>query len=67
MKKNDTVFLQHILEAINQIEVYTSNVSYEQFLQERLLQDGVVRQLEIIGEASRNLSADFRDQHPEIS
>ena len=67
MKKNDTVFLQHILEAINQIEVYTSNVSYEQFLQERLLQDGVVRQLEIIGEASRNLSTDFRDQHPEIS
>jgi uncharacterized protein with HEPN domain len=67
MKKNDTVFLQHILEAINQIEVYTSNVSYEQFLQERLLQDGVVRQLEIIGEASRNLSIDFRDQHSEIS
>ena len=34
MKKNDTVYLQHILEAIKQIEVYTSNVSYEQFLKE---------------------------------
>lgn len=66
MKKSDTVYLQHILEAIKQIEVYTSNVSYEEFLQERLLQDGVVRQLEIIGEASRNLSSDFRDQQPEI-
>jgi uncharacterized protein with HEPN domain len=66
MKKNDTVYLQHILEAIGQIETYTTGVSYKQFLQERLLQDGVVRQLEIIGEASRNLSSDFRDRHPKI-
>ena len=66
MKKSDTVYLHHILEAISQIEIYTADLSYEKFLQDRLLQDGVVRQLEIIGEASRNLSSEFRDQHFEI-
>lgn len=48
-----------------QIETYIATVDHEQFLQERLIQDGVVRQLEIIGEATRNLSSEFRDQHPE--
>jgi len=52
--KDDTVHLRHILDAIEQIEGYLEGVSAEQFLQRRLLQDGVVRQLEIIGEASRN-------------
>lgn len=66
MKKNDNTYRQHILEAIEQIETYIFGVSYEHFLQERLLQDGVVRQLEIIGEASRNLSTEFREQHSEI-
>lgn len=66
MKKNDSVYLQHILDAIEQIEIYTSSKSYDEFLRERLIQDGVVRQLEIIGEASRNLSSEFREQQPEI-
>lgn len=66
MKKSDTVYLHHILDAIEQIETYIAGISYEQFLQERLIQDGVIRQLEIIGEASRNLSSQFRDQHPRI-
>ena len=64
--KSDAVYLQHILEAIQQIALYTSEVSYEQFLQKRLVQDGVVRQLEIIGEASRNLSPEFRNSQPQI-
>lgn len=41
-------------------------MSIERFLQEELLRDGVVRQLEIIGEASRNLSREFREKHPEV-
>ena len=48
MKKDDTVYLRHILDAIEQIEGYLKGVSAEQFLQRSLLQDGVVRQLEII-------------------
>ena len=66
MKKDDTVYLRHILDAIEQIRDYLKDVSAKQFLQERLLQDGVVRRLEIIGEASRNLSDELRQKHPEV-
>ncbi len=66
MKRNDTVYLSHIWDAITQIEIYTAGLSYDQFSRTRLVQDGVIRQLEIIGKASRNLSDDFRDQHSEL-
>ena len=66
MKKDDTVYLRHILDAIQQIRDYVQDVPAEQFLRDRLLQDGVVRQLEIIGEASRNLSAKFRQTYVEV-
>ncbi|MGQ9627081.1 MAG: HepT-like ribonuclease domain-containing protein [Anaerolineae bacterium] len=66
MRKDDTVYLWHILDAIGQIEDYLKGVSEGQFLQNRLLQDGVVRQLEIIGEDSRNLSGEFQKEHPEV-
>lgn len=65
-KKDDAVYLRHILDAITQIELYLQGVSQERFLQTKLLQDGVVRQLEIIGEASRNISNELRQQHPEV-
>jgi len=66
MKKDDSAYLRHILDAIEQIKNYLKGVSAEQFLQKRLLQDGVVRRLEIIGEASRNLSDGLRQRHPEV-
>jgi uncharacterized protein with HEPN domain len=65
-KRDDIVLLQDILDAIHQIESYLKRVSYRRFLNRRLLQDGVQHQLEIIGEAARNLSEDFRNQHPEV-
>jgi len=66
MKKDDTVYLRHILDAIERIAGYVQGVSAERFPHDRLLQDGVVRQLEIIGEASRNLSAEFRQTYVEV-
>ena len=65
MKKDDSVYLKHILNAISQIEEYVHGVSLEQFEQAKLIQDGVIRELEIIGEASRNLSNDLCQSHPE--
>ncbi len=55
MKKDDSVYLRHILDAIERIEHYLSGMDLSQFLQDVLRQDGVVRQLEIIGEASRQI------------
>ena len=58
MKKDNAVYLHHILDAIEQIESYTAGLSREEFLDRRMVQDAVVRQLEIIGEASRQLPDD---------
>jgi uncharacterized protein with HEPN domain len=68
MKKDDTVYLRHILDAIAQIESYLQDVTHTEFKQKKLLQDGVIRQLEIeiIGEASRNLGREFQKEHSEI-
>jgi uncharacterized protein with HEPN domain len=49
MSKNDTVYLSHILDAINQIEIYVTGLTYREFAENRLVQDGVIRQLEISG------------------
>jgi uncharacterized protein with HEPN domain len=65
MKKDDSAYLKHILDAICQIEEYVHGVSLEQFKQTKLIQDGVIREREIIGEASRNLSDDLCRNHPE--
>ena len=66
MKKDDTVYLRHIRDAIEQIGEYLEGVSVEQFMHKRILQDGVVRQLEIMGEASRNISNDLCQQYSQV-
>ncbi|HPS91608.1 MAG TPA: DUF86 domain-containing protein [Methanothrix sp.] len=66
MKKDDSVYLHHIMDAFAQIEIYTEGVSHEEFINNRLIQDGVIRQLEVMGEASRNLSEDTRNEYPHI-
>ncbi|MEQ1659748.1 MAG: DUF86 domain-containing protein [Hylemonella sp.] len=62
-------YLLHILEAIERIERYTADVDEMAFLNTPLVQDAVVRNLEVIGEASRNVEQhypDFARQHPDI-
>jgi uncharacterized protein with HEPN domain len=48
-------YLGHMLDAVGQIQTYTRDKNADDFLADRLLQDGVVRNVEILGEASRNL------------
>jgi uncharacterized protein with HEPN domain len=66
MKKDDSVYLRHIIDAFLKIERYTDGVTHEEFLSNSLLQDGVIRQLEVMGEAARNLSEDLRNEYPTI-
>lgn len=63
---DDAVYLQHILDAIARIEAYIENVSLPVFNDHTLIQDGVIRQLEIIGEGAKRLSRDLRDRHSHI-
>ena len=62
----DSLYLQHILDAIDRIEQYVA-VGHERFIAETVWQDAVIRQLEIIGEATKRLSPDLRARHPEIA
>ena len=63
--KNDRIYLKHILDAINKVEQYVQ-VGYDEFMAHSHWQDAVVRQLEIIGEATKHLSGELRDQYPEV-
>lgn len=66
MKKNDSVYLSHILDSIERIEEYTESMEKDDFLSSNLVQDGTIRQIEIIGEAAKNLSKELRDKYPQI-
>jgi len=65
--KNDTIYLRHILEAIEKIEHYLLNTTYKSFSANDMMIDAVVRELEIIGEASSKLSKEFKDNHPDVA
>lgn len=56
-ERRDRDFLQDIKEAIQRIGIYTEKLTYEEFLQDIKTQDAVIRNLEIIGEAAKNISA----------
>ena len=62
---DDVAYLKHILDAITKIASYIT-VGREEFAVESHWQDAVIRQLEIIGEATKRLSADVRTQYPEV-
>lgn len=62
-------YLGHILQAIERIRRYTDHTDEAAFLQGEMLQDAVIRNLEVIGEASRNIEhshPDFVAAHPEL-
>lgn len=66
MERDDSVYLRHILDAISRIEEYLQGVDEEAFHLRHLVQDGVIRQLEIIGEATKRLSNAVRADYTYI-
>jgi len=60
------IFIEDILKSIEKIEEYTCGMSREEFFRASQVQDAVIRRLEIIGEAAKNTSEDFRNKYPEI-
>jgi len=67
MSKAWRVFIEHILESISLIENYSSGFSKEEFLESIEKQDAIIRRLEIIGEAVKNLPLELRESYPAIS
>lgn len=69
MKKETIIFIQDIFESIEIIEKYTKDVSKEEFLDKEdnlQMQDAIIRRLEIIGEAVKNLPIGFKENYSEI-
>ena len=65
MSRDYSVFLEDIIEAIGYIREYTAGYSFEDFTKDRKTRDAVVRNLEIIGEAVKNIPEEIRSKHPE--
>jgi len=63
--KRDHLYLKHILHAIDKINEYVK-VGYDDFMSHSNWQDAVIRQLEIVGEATKHISMELRDLHDEI-
>jgi uncharacterized protein with HEPN domain len=64
--KADGVYLSHMRDAIAKIERYLTGTDYETFTGNDMMIDAVIRELEILGEAARNLSLPFIEEHPDI-
>lgn len=67
MKRDPQVFLGHISECIELIEIYLQEQTFESFKNSIQLQDSLIRRLEIIGEAIKNLPDDMKKKFPEVS
>lgn len=66
--KDPTVFVNHIFEAIQDINEYKKRTaSYDEFAENEMVQDAIIRKLEIIGEAAGNLPAEFITSHSQVN
>lgn len=66
MIRDDTVYIQDIIDSIEIIAEYINGKSELDFEQNIMLQDAVYRRFEIIGEASTKISENFKSDHPQI-
>ena len=64
--KRDEVYLRHMLDAVDRINGYVAGMVFSEFEADLMAQDAVIRQLSIIGEAARHVSATMQGDHPEI-
>ena len=67
MVKDDLAYIEHILDCIRKIKEFTNGLSLKNFSVNELVQDAVIRNIEIIGEASKKISSDTKQIYYEIS
>ncbi len=62
----DVLFLRHMLDAIDRVVEATERVSVEEFNRDWMIQDAIIHELQILGEAAGRVSREFTDRHPEV-
>jgi uncharacterized protein with HEPN domain len=66
MKKNNLIYLKQIVEYVIEADGYVSGISFKEFEKSGLLQDAVIRKVELIGEAARKLSPLFWEKYRKV-
>ena len=66
MMKDDSVYIDHIKECTEKIISYTNGVGKADFMDNVMLQDAVIRNFEIIGEAAAKISEKYKNEKPDI-
>ena len=65
-KRDNKLLLQDILASAEKIARYAANKGFDEFREDELLVDGVVRNLEIIGEAAKRLPDETKEENPDV-
>jgi uncharacterized protein with HEPN domain len=66
MKRDISLYLKDVFENMKHLEVFIENLTYEEFIKDKKTSYAVVRCIEIIGEAVKNIPDDVREKYPDI-
>ena len=66
MQRDYKVYFKDMVDAMQNIEEYTEGLDFKGLKDNKLIRDAVIRNLEVIGEAVKNIPKEIRDKHPEI-
>ena len=66
MKRDYRVYIDDILEAIEKIERYVEGLTFNKFAQDARTIDAVIRNFEIIGEATKHITKEVRKEYPNV-
>lgn len=64
--KDDSAFIEHILDSINAVEEFSKGMNKKELISNRMKQSAIVREIEIIGEAVKNISEELKKKHKEV-
>ncbi len=64
--KDDKLYLIHVSESIEKIDSYITGLDFASFMEKAIVQDAVLRNLQVLAESTQQFSDEFKSRHPEI-